>query len=234
MSRADRARIPLALLILLLAGFVLSNGVCGGVVKASGPDDPESRALITDVSRAVGAGRAESDVVRIPTPLASAGFIADPAAGEIVPAADTEGALGNLQVHNVTVWDGFEETPHMHVSFAPVSLEQFFGNVTFRTTVLRGKEVEVADVAPALDVDHVKVKVDGRATSVDSLHWYYAGYSDLGGADTKYMPICLVRVERPALESGTHTIAVEIEDVRTGATGSGETAFDCASWNRGI
>jgi hypothetical protein len=232
MSRANWARIPLALLILLFAGFVLSSGVCGGVVKASGPAGPGS--LITAVSRAAAAGRDGSDVARIPTPLASTAFGADPSGEEFVPAADVEAIGGSLQVHNVTVWDGFEEKPHMHVSFAPVSLEQFFGNVTFRTTVIGGEEVEVADVAPALDVQHVEVKVDGRATSVDSIHWYYAGYSDLGGADTKYMPICLVRVERPALESGTHTIRVEIEDVRTGATGTGETAFDCSPWNLGI
>jgi hypothetical protein len=131
----------------------------------------------------------------------------------------------NLEMHNLSVWDSPDESPYVYVSFMPVSMESFFSDVSFRTAVVEGEEVEVADVAPALDESHVDIELDGEPVEVSSLRWYYAGYGDLGGSDMKYMPICLIRVERPDLPAGAHSVMVRIQDVATGATGQGAAGF---------
>ena len=141
---------------------------------------------------------------------------------------------GELQVHNVTVWDGMTVSPHLHISFAPISLEQLFGDTRLTTVTLAGEEVEVADVAPELDEEHVRVSVDGALVRISSLSWYYAGYGDLGGSDTRYMPVCVIQIERPQMSAGVHRMTVEIEDVRTGASGSGNCSFDSVESGRGI
>lgn len=135
---------------------------------------------------------------------------------------------GGLELHDLSVWDSPNDR-YVYLSFAPISMETFFGEVPFRNAVVEGEEVSVADVAPVLDEAHVGVELDGKSAVVSSLQWYYAGYGDLGGADVKYMPVCLIRVERPELSSGEHSLRVRIEDVGTGETGAGIATFACSA-----
>jgi hypothetical protein len=142
---------------------------------------------------------------------------------------DTDGDRRNLQLHHLSVWDSPDDDPYVYVSFMPISMESFFGNVAFRTAVVDGEEVDVADVEPELDEDHVTVELDGKPAAISSLSWYYAGYGDLGGADVKYMPVCLIRVERPELKAGGHSLLLRIEDAGTGAKGEGAKTFTCGT-----
>lgn len=209
----------------------------GDEARASDLDDAGTATLRTAGSRSVAdvEGRENSDeAVGALMSGSTAGVPPFPSNAGLVMAADANTMGEELSVHNVTVWDGLAESAYLHVSFAPVSLERFFADVSFRKAVLGGEEVEVADVAPALDEEHVAVAVDGKPATVKSVQWYYAGYSDLSGADTKYMPVCIIRVERPGLESGIHRVTVSVEDTRTGASGVGESEFECGAWSRGI
>ncbi|MEA3409493.1 MAG: hypothetical protein U9Q95_04000, partial [Candidatus Eisenbacteria bacterium] len=133
---------------------------------------------------------------------------------------------GGLELHDLSVWDSPDDR-YVYLSFAPISMESFFGDVPLRQVVVEGEEVEVADVAPVLDEAHVGVELDGEPAVVTSLHWYYAGHGDLGGADVKYMPVCLIRIERPELSAGEHGLSLRIEDVGTGAVGMGSATFEC-------
>jgi hypothetical protein len=83
-----------------------------------------------------------------------------------------------------------------------------------------------------LDEAHVGIELDGEPAVVSSLQWYYEAYGDLGGADVKYMPVCLIRVERPELSAGEHGLSVRIEDIGTGAVGVGSATFECRSGSR--
>ena len=130
-----------------------------------------------------------------------------------------------LTLTNLSVWDAPDNTPSVYLSFMPIVTESFRGDVQYRKAVVEGEEVDVADVAPVLDEEHVRVECDGEDVQVASLLWYYAGYGDLGGADVKYMPMCLIRIARPDLAPGTHAIRVMIEDAGTGETGAGTATF---------
>jgi hypothetical protein len=132
---------------------------------------------------------------------------------------------GELELHSLTAWDAPEDGPSVYLSFTPISMEEFFGGVPFVRRVLAGEEIEVADCAPELTSSLVDVDVDGVDASVRSLEWYYAGYGDLTGTDTKYMPVCVMRVDRPKLAAGEHRVDVRVTDARTGAIGLGRTTF---------
>ena len=159
-------------------------------------------------------------------PLVSAGLVgSDHAALDEGVSANPDS--GGLELHDLSVWDSPNDSPYVYLSFAPISMETFFGEVPCRRAVVEGEEVEVADVAPVLDEEHVGIELDGEPAVVSSLQWYYEAYGDLGGADTKYMPVCLIRVVRPELSAGEHGLSVRIEDVGTGAVGEGSATFEC-------
>ncbi|MCK4409858.1 MAG: hypothetical protein KAW67_07215, partial [Candidatus Eisenbacteria sp.] len=132
-----------------------------------------------------------------------------------------------LELHDLSVWDSPDGSPYVYLSFAPISMEMLFEEVSFRRAVVEGEDVEVADVAPVLDEAHVGIELDGEPVVVSSLRWYYEAYGDLGGADVKYMPVCVIRVVRPELSAGEHGLSVRIEDVGTGAVGEGCATFEC-------
>lgn len=224
----------LALIALLVMGFSVTVRVCGAsVARASDlQPTPESAPLVMAIEPPdVGA---ETDVVRTPEGTAEASTDADDGtvADGDAPSARTERGGTGLELHELTVWSGSGDSPQLYVSFAPVSIESLFERAPVLTAVVGDEEIEVADVAPSLDIEHVRVLVDGEPVNVSGLEWYYAGYSDLSGADTRYMPVCLLNIVRPAVPEGTHTISVRIEDVGTGAVGEGEATFECEGWDQ--
>ena len=224
-----------ALLALVAVGFCTTVRLCG-------PSD----ARAGELPRATGDGPLVTAVLGAPERVTADGLPAGPAGmgtrherpntqrANETPSEESASAVsdsGGLELHNLSVWDSPDDR-YVYLSFAPISMETFFGEVPLRHAVVEGEEVEVADVAPALDEAHVGIALDGEPAVVSSLQWYYAGYGDLGGADVKYMPVCLIRVERPELLSGRHSISVRIEDVGTGAVGKGSATFECAPGNR--
>lgn len=230
-----------ALLTLVVVAFSFTIRVCGATEVRASDFEPLPGEPGLWVMPEVGGGApscqlsegdqyAQADVTRAydgwTTTAGGAGFgtIADAR-----PAEDTSG--DELGLHSLKVWDAPDDSPYLYVSFTPISLESFFDGVAFRRAVVGDEEIEVADVAPTLDPAHVGVNLDGRPLRVESLEWYYAGYSDLSGADTKYMPVCLLGIERPVLEAGAHTIEVIIEDADTGSVGQCETEFECDAWD---
>lgn len=224
----------LALIALLVTGLFVTVRVCGASVARASDLRPESASAPLVMAIEPGGVGASTDMVRSPVetvgpPTASDG---ESAAGE--RAARTRGATDSerLELHQLTVWGGSDDSPHLYVSFAPVSVESLFERVPVLTAVVGDEEVEVADVAPTLDVEHVRVLVDDEPVDVAGLEWYYAGYSDLSGADTRYMPVCLLSIVRPAVPEGSHTMTVRIEDSRSGAAGEGSATFECDGWDR--
>jgi hypothetical protein len=190
-------------LALVAVGFLLT-------VRATGPEDAQAR---------------EPDVIaEYGLPVAS--LSANPwQRGEIE--FDAAEDSRNIQLHNMAVWDSPDGSPNVFVSFTPISAEHMTGAVPFRLEVVDGEEVEVADVAPDLDESEVRIEVDGKPIEISTMNWYFAGYGDLAGADTKYMPVCLVRVARPQLAVGEHVVRVMIYDAETGATGEKVATFEC-------
>jgi hypothetical protein len=232
MRAAARVCASFALLALVAVGFSATVRVCG-------PTDARARELLRDTGGAplVTAVMSASGLVtddRLP-----GGSTGRPTEHERLAPSDhadsrtergsADADAGGLDMHHLSVWDSADGSPYVYLSFTPISLESFAGDVRFRTAVVEGEEVEVADVAPALDEAHIGVELDGEPAEVASLQWYYAGYGDLGGADVKYMPVCLIRVERPALSPGEHDVHVRIEDVETGATGDGSATLTCSA-----
>ncbi len=190
----------------VLASFALLTLVALGfsmTVRVCGPSDARARELPRDAGRS--------------------GPRSEPASSDDVAVGD------GLDMRHLSVWDSADGAPYVYLSFTPITLQALEGEVRFRTAVVEGEEIEVADVAPALDEAHIAVALDGERVSVASLQWYYAGYGDLGGADMKYMPVCLVRAERPDLSAGEHDVVVRIEDVETGATGGGSATLTCGA-----
>lgn len=143
-------------------------------------------------------------------------------AGAQAPRRD---AARQLELHGLTAWDAPEDDDSVYVSFTPISMQEFYEGVSFVRKVLAGEEIEVADCEPELSAAHVGVSVDGVETSVLSLDWYYAGYGDLTGTDTRYMPVCVIRIRRPRLSEGEHALRVQVRDVVSGADGQGSTTF---------
>ena len=224
-----------ALLALVAVGFCTTVRLCGPSDARAGElprvkgDGPLVTAVLGAPERVTAdglpAGSAEMGMrhVRPDTPRTNQAAPEDSASA----GADS----GGLELHDLSVWDSPDDR-YVYLSFAPISMETFFGEVPFRHAVVEGEEVAVADVAPVLDEAHVGVELDGRPAVVSSLQWYYAGYGDLGGSDVKYMPVCLIRVERPELSSGEHSLTVRIEDVGNGAVGNGSATFDCRAVSR--
>ena len=237
MRTVARVCASLALLALVVVGFSLSVRVCGGTDARAGEpqretddDGPLVTAVLHGSERAAPRG-VPSVTMEAPTPPTR---LYVPRADE---AALDEGASANpdsggLELHDLSVWDSPDDSPYVYLSFAPISMETFFQEVSFRPAVVEGEEIEVADVAPVLDEAHVRIELDGEPAVVSSLEWYYEAYGDLGGADMKYMPVCLIRVERPELSAGEHGLSVRIEDIGTGAVGEGTATFECRPGSR--
>ena len=232
MRAVARVCASLALVALVAVGFSTTVRVCG-------PTDARARELSGDIGNAPliamvqdGAGSAPASAAPsiIEDAATRSGRPAAPRANEI-PSEESASAIsdsGGLELHNLSVWDSPEDR-YVYLSFAPISMESFFGEVPVRQTVVEGEEIEVADVAPVLDEAHVDIELDGEPVVVSSLQWYYQAHGDLGGADVKYMPVCLVRIERPELSAGEHGLSLRIEDVGTGAVGVGSATFECRS-----
>ena len=233
MRAAARVCASFALLALVVVGFSLSVKVCGGTDARAGEPQREAGGgpLVTAVLH--GAERASAGVLsggpaeierrreRRYTPAPGDSAREDSTSSGTDARADGSG----LELHDLSVWDSPDDSPYVYLSFAPISMETFFEGVSFRRAVVEGQEIEVADVAPVLDEAHVGIELDGEPAIVSSLQWYYEAYGDLGGADMKYMPVCLIRVERPELSTGEHCLSVRIEDVGTGAVGDGRATF---------
>jgi hypothetical protein len=225
----------LALLALVVVGFFATVRVCGPIDARAGElsRDTDSAPLIAVVQDGVGsaAASAVSHIAReTATPLGRSNTPrANTAASEEGASASSDS--GRLELHNLSVWDSPDDHC-VYLSFAPISIETFFGEVPVRLAVVEGEEIEVADVAPVLDEAHAVIELDGKPAVVSSLQWYYEAYGDLGGADVKYMPVCLIRVERPELSAGEHGLSLRIEDVGTGAVGVGSATFECRPGGR--
>ena len=230
MRAVARVCASLALIALVAVGFSATVRVCGATdaLARELPRDAGGTPLIAATPSVAGS------VTTIGTPAvtrettAPLGRPRTPPENE-VPSEEGASAVsdsGGLELHNLSVWDSPDDR-YVYLSFAPISMETFFGEVPVRRAVVEGEEVNVADVAPVLDEAHVGIELDGEPVVVTSLHWYYAGYGDLGGADVKYMPVCLIRIERPELSAGEHGLSLRIEDVGTGAVGMGSATFEC-------
>ena len=239
MRAVARVCASFALLALVVVGFSLTVRVCGGTdARASEPQrQTGGPSLVTAAlhgsehvaSGGLFGGLAETESRRGRRYTQAPGD----STREERTSPDTDvlaGALSDgkwLELHDLSVWDSPNDSAYVYLSFAPISMETFFGEVPCRRVVVEGEEVEVADVAPVLDEAHVGIELDGEPAIVSSLQWYYEAYGDLGGADTKYMPVCLIRVVRPALSVGEHGLNVKIEDVATGAVGEASATFEC-------
>ena len=235
MRAVARVCVSFALLALVAVGFSLAVRVCGATDASAGEPQRETgdSPLVTAVLHGPesvasgelsgGSAEAESRPERhhAPTP--------DDSTREERTSSGTGARTDGkrLELHDLSVWDSPDDSPYVYLSFAPISMETFFGEVPCRRVVVEGEEVEVADVAPVLDEEHVGIELDGELAVVSSLQWYYEAYGDLGGADIKYMPVCLIRVVRPELSAGEHGLSVRIEDVGTGAVGEGRATFEC-------
>ncbi len=239
MRAVARVSVSFALLALVVVGFSLTVRVCGGTDARAGEPQREAGGspLVTAVPHGSehaasgglcgGSAEMESRIERHHTPTP------DDSTREVRTSSDVDAGTGartdgkRLELHDLSVWDSPDDSPYVYLSFAPISMETFFGEVPCRRVVVEGEEVEVADVAPVLDEAHVGIELDGEPAIVSSLQWYYEAYGDLGGADTKYMPVCLIRVVRPELSAGEHGLSVRIEDVGTGAVGEASATFEC-------
>ena len=239
MRAVARVCVSFALLALVVVGFSLAVRVCGATDARAGEPQRETGGspLVTAVlhgsehveSGGLSGGSAEMESWperhRAPTPDDSTREERTAPETDALASARTDGE--RLELHDLSVWDSPDDSPYVYLSFAPISMETFFGEVPCRRVIVEGEEVEVADVAPVLDEAHVDIELDGEPAIVSSLQWYYEAYGDLGGADMKYMPVCLIRVVRPELSAGEHGLSVKIEDVGTGAVGEGCATFEC-------
>jgi len=235
MRAVARACLSFALLALVAVGFSLTVRVRGASEAFAGePVRIQSHGLpIARPTSEAGAAEPGTEEPGTGSP-GGGGSASSGRRGSQVPvgrvAAETgEGVEDDLQLHNLAVWDSPDGSPNVFVSFTPVSADRMTGDVPFRKQMVDGEEVDVADVAPELDEADVRVEVDGRAVDVRSLVWYYAGYGDLGGADMKYMPVCLVRVARPELAGGEHELRLMVFDADTGALGETTATFECGA-----
>lgn len=237
MRAVARVCASFALFALVVAGFSVAVRVCGSTdARAGEPRGGTAGGPLvtaaphgTERARSGGLSGGPSEIERqrerryTPAPD-------DSTSEERVPSdADARTDEKGLELHGLSVWDSPDDSPYVYLSFAPISMETFFGEAPFRRAIVAGEEIEVADVAPVLDEGHVGIELDGEPAIVSSLQWYYEAYGDLGGADLKYMPVCLIRVERPELLAGEHGLSVRIEDVGTGAVGEGSATFECRS-----
>jgi hypothetical protein len=234
MRRVARVCVPFALLALVVVAFAVTVRVgAPSDARAGEPTPPVSSgplvtAILDDHGQTPTGSR--PDGATAPTPLDGPGEAPSAVSGAGERGVAENGpARGSLEMHNLSVYDSPDDSPYVYVSFMPVSMETFFNESSFRRAVVEGEEVDVADVAPTLDEDHVDVELDGEPVQVSSLRWYYAGYGDLGGSDMKYMPICLIRIDRPDLSEGAHSVLIRIQDIATGATGEGVTGFTCGT-----
>jgi len=227
MRAVARVCASLVLLALVVVGFFATVRVCGPIDARAGElsRDRDSAPLIAVVQDGAGSAAASAVPSIIEDAATPSGRPPAPRANEI-PSEESASAVsdsGGLELHNLSVWDSPEDR-FVYLSFAPISMESFFGEVPVRQTVVEGEEIEVADVAPVLDEAHVEIELDGETAVV-----YYQAHGDLGGADVKYMPVCLIRIERPELSAGEHGLSLKIEDVGTGAVGVGNATFECRS-----
>ncbi len=232
MRAVVRVCASLALLTLVVVGFFATVRVCDPIDALAGelPRGTDSAPLIAaapDCAASVTVSSVPAVTRETATP---SGRPDAPRADETtsVEGASAISDSGGLELHNLSVWDSSDD-PYIYLSFAPISMESFFGEVPVIHTVVEGEEIEVADVAPVLDEAHVGIELDGEPAVVSSLQWYYEAHGDLGGADVKYMPVCLIRIERPELSAGEHDLSLRIEDVGTGAVGAGSATFECRS-----
>ena len=237
MRAVARVCVSFALLALVVVGFSLAVRVCGASdARAREPQretggSPLVTAVLHGSERVAsdglpgGSAETESRTERHHTPTPDDSTREERTWSDVDAGARTDGT--RLELHDLSVWDSPDDSPYVYLSFAPISMETFFGEVPCRRVVVEGEEVEVADVAPVLDEAHVGIELDGEPAIVSSLQWYYEAYGDLGGADMKYMPVCLIRVVRPELSAGEHRLSVRIEDVGTGAVGEASATFEC-------
>ncbi len=235
MRAVARVWASLALLALVVVGFSATVRVCASTDARAGepPWGTSSAPLIAVAPDGAGSAMASGTPPIIKETATPLGRPNTPRANE---ASSEDGASavsdsGGLELHNLSVWDSPDDR-YVYLSFAPISMESFFEVVPLRRAVVEGEEIDVADVAPVLDEAHVGIELDGEPAVVSSLQWYYEAYGDLGGADVKYMPVCLIRVERPELSAGEHGLSVRIEDIGTGAVGVGSATFECRSGSR--
>lgn len=233
MRAVARTCLSFALLALVAVSFLVTVRVCGvGDARAGEPQRvyeyglPVSRPSVNGTDDG---GRAATEPQYVASEPDRGAESATAGAGttSAVPVAGAAAEPGDIEMHNLAVWDSPDGSPNVFVSFTPISTDSYQGAVPFRRKVVDGEEVEVADVAPVLDEEHVRIELDGEPVEVASLQWYYAGYGDLGGADMKYMSVCLVRVLRPELSDGEHELRVTVEDAETGEVGEGVTTFQC-------
>jgi len=239
MRAVARVCASFALLALVVVGFSLTVRVCGGTdARASEPQrktggSPLVTAALHGLEHVASGGllggstETESRRGRRHTQAPGDSTREERMSPDTDALAGTRTDGERLELHDLSVWDSPDDSSYVYLSFAPISMETFFGEVPCRRVVVEGEEVEVADVAPVLDEAHVDIELDGEPAIVSSLQWYYEAYGDLGGADMKYMPVCLIRVVRPELSGGEHGLSVKIEDVATGAVGEGCATFEC-------
>lgn len=235
MRAVARACVSLALLALVVVGFSTTVRVCGSTDARAGepPRDTGSAPLIAVAPDGAGCVTASAVPPVTRETATPSGRPNTPRANE-APSEEGASAVsdsGGLELHSLCVWDSPDDRC-VYLSFAPISMETFFGEVPVKHAVVEGEEIEVADVAPVLDEAHVGIELDEEPAVVSSLQWYYEAYGDLGGADVKYMPVCLIRIERPELSVGEHGLSVRIKDVGTGAVGVGSATFECGPGSR--
>lgn len=114
--------------------------------------------------------------------------------------------VGTGEVYNLNVWSNNGGGSTYFISFRPmVLMPEELINYRKSGTTINGKEWKVSDIAPELNLEDVKVTVNGQEAGILSLQKYYE-------TSSVAMPSYLIQVDRQELAwIGKQTVKVEYE-----------------------
>ncbi len=153
MRAVARVCVSFALLALVVVGFSLAVRVCGATDARAGEPQREAGGspLVTAVlhgSERVASGELsggsaemESRPERHHTPTPDDSTREERTSSDVDAGTGTRTDGKRLELHDLSVWDSPDDSPYVYLSFAPISMETFFGGVSFRRAVVEGQEI---------------------------------------------------------------------------------------------
>ncbi len=116
--------------------------------------------------------------------------------------------VGTGEVYNLNVWPNNGGGPTYFISFRPMVLvPQQQGATRGYDTTINGRRVKVSDLDPGLEIDDIRVKVNGSEMKILSLQKYYETF--LG--DTAAPAYIIQASSKGIAANGKKTIVVEYE-----------------------
>lgn len=137
-------------------------------------------------------------------------------------------AFDTIEVYSLSTWASNGGSRSIFASFRPMQLK----DPAYYNMDVNSKTLAILDITPEITNGSIKGSIDNTALELLSFNWAYEELDSCSGFPEElnvkggcYMPMIIAQFRKPKLDSGQHTLKIQLTDDISKETGEGITHF---------